>query len=144
MYRMAQVLTMHDLIADLKARCEQVAGLDVEVKPDSISVRPKSPHGFEVLLLLAGREIIVGYGGWHEHFRSEKDAVECFENGLKGVFRLVEYYRGKTAYKWVVQHLEHDRWTEYSTTALIFFPFWRRRRVRILQNAIQLPGGSGR
>lgn len=133
-----------DLIAELKARCGQVAGLHVEAGPDSISVRPKAARGFEVWLYVSGREIIVGYEGWHESFTSEEKAIKCFTNGLKGVFRLVEYYRGKTAYKWVVQQLEHDRWVEYSTTALIFFPFWRRRRVRILQNAIQLPGRHGR
>ncbi len=132
---------MHELIADLKARCEKVAGLDVEVGADSISARPRSPRGFEVWLALDGRRIIVGYAGWHEHFSSAKDAIECFENGLNGVFRLVEYCRGKTAYKWVVQYLRHDRWIEYGTTGLLFFPFWHRRRSMILQNAIQLPDG---
>lgn len=132
-----------DLIAELKSRCERVPGLVLEVNGDSIAVRPKSDKGFTVWLYIEGKQIVVGYEAWHERFSSEQKAARCFIDGLKGVRRLKTFYRGEKPYKWVVEHLNGDRWIEYSRTELIFSPFWRKRRIRILQNTIPFPGMAG-
>jgi hypothetical protein len=48
-------------------------------------------------------------------------------------------YRGSTPTKWTVESRKDGRWTPESETGLLFFPFWRRRRIAYLQNRL-LPG----
>jgi len=72
--------------------------------------------------------------GWHEHFRSFKEAVPCFLFGLTTKCRLITWTKGKMHYCWSVQAQEDGEWVTYDTTCLLIFPIWRRKRMLILQN----------
>lgn len=107
-----------------------------------IVVHPSSANGFDVSI---DAGLTVGFDGWHEHFTSPKDALNCFGFGLSDRCRLKVTLRGRVAHKWTVEWLEDGRWIEHSTTGLLFIPFWRAPRVEYRQNAIALvaPGLGG-
>ena len=76
----------------------------------------------------------MGFDGWHEHFDTEEEALNCFEFGLSGNCRLKVVYRGSFAHRWTLESKTDSGWREDSTTGLLVFPFWRRRRAVYLTN----------
>ncbi|MBI3861659.1 MAG: hypothetical protein HY290_07165 [Planctomycetia bacterium] len=108
---------------------------------DSITVDAASPTGFTVLLHAKNGKFTVGFDGWHEHFDSESDALDCFAMGLAGKCRLKVCRRGTIEYRWTLEYPSIDGWLEDSTTGLLFFPFWRRCEVIYRQNPVINPSG---
>ncbi len=102
----------------------------------TVTVEPPTANGFAVSLTEDAGKWVVGFGGWHEHFSSEDEAVNCFAFGLSDSCRLRVHYRGSFPYRWTVEARAGDGWREDSTTGLMFFPFWRRSRVEYRQNAV--------
>lgn len=101
-------------------------------EPAGMIVVPASaPNGFDVSI---SEDLRVGYDGWHEHFGTPDEAIECFALGLSNRCRLRVTYRGDSACKWTLELLEDGCWVEGSTTGLLFFPFWRAPRVEYRQN----------
>ncbi|GAB2524829.1 hypothetical protein GCM10027188_29720 [Lysobacter humi (ex Lee et al. 2017)] len=92
--------------------------------------------GFDVTLCAEETGYTVWLGPWHQHFElaEEQSASDCFVFGLSGESRLLVKSRGTRDYSWTLEALEQGEWRTYSTTALLFFPFWRRRTVRHLRN----------
>lgn len=123
-------------IETIRAKLQRYPHLIYEQKENSITVAPDSPDGFPVSLQEDGGCFVVGFGGWHEHFDSESEALNCFVFGLSDQCRLRVASRGSVDYRWTVQHLVNGRWCDESETGLLFFPFWRRRRERFHQNRI--------
>jgi hypothetical protein len=74
------------------------------------------------------------FNGWHEDFTEGEEALNCFAFGLSAQCRLLEYHRGNYAYKWALEVKRPTGWVRESVTALIFVPFWREKKVRVLQN----------
>ncbi|MCS7022659.1 MAG: hypothetical protein NZU63_12635 [Gemmataceae bacterium] len=110
--------------------------LEYHVTSGAVTVKPPNAGGFEVSLVEGESGWIVSFDGWHEHFTSEKEALDCFAFGLSDRCRLRISYRGSFPYRWTVEERTAEGWSEYSTTGLLFFPFWRRVRVEYRQNAI--------
>jgi len=104
-------------------------------EPSSITVKAKSPSGFDVSLH-EGEETAVYFEGWHDHFGVPEEAVQCFLFGLSSKCRIRVTERGGKAHSWVLETLREDQWVAYSTTGLLFFQFWRAPKVRYLQNGI--------
>ncbi len=100
----------------------------------SIIVHPASPDGFSVGCYQQGEHYTISFAGWHEEFDSEAEALNCFAFGLSEECRLRVLSRGRWDYRWILQHLVDGAWQDESETGLIFFPFWLRRRERVLQN----------
>jgi len=92
--------------------------------------------GFNVSLYISERDYVVYFDGWHEHFTSEQEAVNCFAFGLSTDCRLKVDYRGETPYRWAVEALKDGQWVADSSTGLLWFPFWRPHRVKYLQNKL--------
>ena len=107
-----------------------------DVAGSSITVRSAEPSGFDVSLCGSETEWIVSFDGWHEHFSSEKEALDCFAFGLSDRCRLKVTRRGRFPYRWVVESLSEDGWIPDSETGLLFFPFWLPRRVEYRQNSL--------
>ena len=103
----------------------------------TIVVHAPTPDGFDVSI---SEDLIVGYDGWHEHFDTPEQALECFAFGFSDQCRLKITYRGNFACKWTLESLVDGQWVEDSTTGLFFFPFWRTPRVEYRQNGL-LKGG---
>ena len=76
----------------------------------------------------------VFFEGWHEEFDDSEEALNCLAFGLSKDCRLKEHSRGSTPYKWTVEYLDGDNWEESSTTGTFFFPFWKSKKMRYLQN----------
>jgi hypothetical protein len=58
------------------------------VEGDTITVVPRDEDGFPVWLREEVGAYVVGFDGWHEHFDSEEDALNCFAFGLSGYCRV--------------------------------------------------------
>ena len=58
-----------------------------------VSVLPTSNKGFTVSLELNQDIFTVFYNGWHEDFKSEEEALNCFALGLSNECRLEEFCR---------------------------------------------------
>jgi hypothetical protein len=101
-----------------------------------ITIHPASEDGFSVSLEVRQNTFTASFEGWHEEFRSEDEALNCFAFGLSSECRLRVELRGRMAVRWTVEYLEDGEWREDSTVGLIFVPFWRRRRVVYLRNDI--------
>ncbi len=108
---------------------EHHPALSTRVEGDTITVEPLDEQGFTVSLYAADGSYTVGFDGWHEHFDSEGEALNCFAFGLSGDCRLKIVYRGSFAHRWTVEFKTDAGWEEDSTTGLLVYPFWRRPRV---------------
>lgn len=102
----------------------------------TIVVPAPVPGGFDVSV---NESLVVGYDGWHEEFETEDEALACFAFAFSDRCRLKVTLRGSFAYRWTLESLENGQWVEESTTGLLFFPFWRSRRIEYRQNPS--PGG---
>jgi hypothetical protein len=123
-------------IENIRAKLKRYPHLHYKRTSNSITVFPEPPEGFSVSSHEEGRRFVVGFGGWHEHFESESEALNCFAFGLSGQCRLRVTSRGVFEYRWTVQHLINGVWCDDSETGLLFFPFWRRRTERFYQNHV--------
>lgn len=99
----------------------------------SLSILPEDA-GFEVRIDVKPYTFIVSFKGWHEEFTKESDALNCFAFGLSNECRLQIEMRGSSEVRWTVQSLQGETWLDDSYSALMFFPFWRKRSVVHLRN----------
>ncbi len=121
-------------IEEVKEKLKNYPELEWEEENSTISVTPKD--GFTVWLTESEEDCTVGFNGWHEEFSDKSEALNCFAFGLSDKCRLKVYCRGSTEYKWVMESYENGIWVSYSTTALIFIPFWRKKQIKYLQNNV--------
>lgn len=135
--------------AEIRAREEvarelaKVPGLRFDVSEQRIRIEPLAEDGFPIEIFASGNgSYTVFFSAWHEEFLDEDSALDCFFFGLCEDCRLQVTARGRFDYCWTMQALEDGKWSSYSTTALLFFPFWRPKSVRYLQNRILRPPGS--
>jgi hypothetical protein len=136
-------------IEQIRERLARYPAVRVELtggdRPHALTVLPAGPEGFEVSIIESPGHWTVAYEGWHEEFDSERSALDCFAFGLSAACRLRVEYRGAAAVKWTLEVRSGGGWVEESTVGLFHPFFWRRRRVRYLQNdlvpAAGLPDG---
>lgn len=102
----------------------------------SITVAAPSPNGFSLTLTATQNGYVVFFDGWHEEFRSDEEALNCFAFGLSDQCRLKVFRRGQRDYKWTVESRTDAGWTEDSTTGLLFFPFWKGEEIVYRQNSV--------
>lgn len=117
-------------------RLRRYPQLVYRVSDGTIEVEPPNADGFAVSLTETANEWIVSFCGWHEHFTSEDEALNCFGFGLSDQCRLQIRYRGEFAYCWTVEERTENGWRQDSTTCMLFFPFWRRLRIEYRRNAV--------
>ena len=124
-------------IDEIRSRLSGHSLIRLNEQKNFIEAVPNTVEGFSVSLVNEGNQFTVTYdNGWHEHFESAEDALNCFGFGLSEKCRLKIRLAGSLAYKWTVEYSEEDRWFEDSTTGLMFFPFWRRRHTLYRRNQI--------
>ena len=105
-------------------------------------MRPPGETSFTVGLSESREGYTVYFEGWHEDVGSEEEALNLFAMGLSDSTRLRVTSRGAKDHCWTVETREGDSWATGSTTGLLFFPFWRRKAVRYLQNAVLTEAGG--
>ncbi len=125
-----------NVIEKVNAELAEFSSITHEADDRSVTVPPASPQGFTVSLELDEPGYVVFYDGWHQHFEAgrEADAVNCFWLGLTPACRLRVRRRGGRAYRWTMQYLHEGRWRFGGVISLLFFRFWRRKEVVVLQN----------
>jgi len=123
-------------IEKIKERLSSYPAPKYIISGSTITIEAPSPDGFSVSLIEGTTEWIVHFDGWHEHFDTEDEALNCFMFGLSNECRLQITLRGTFPYRWTVQKGIENEWDPDSTTGLIFFPFWRRKRVEYRQNDV--------
>jgi hypothetical protein len=103
-----------------------------------VTVRALEPTGFDVCFAQEAEGYAVYFGPWHQHFSraDAQSALECFAFGLSEDARLKVHSKGGKDYRWTLEALDNGVWHTHSTTGLLFFPFWRKRQVRHLQNRV--------
>ena len=121
-------------ISHILEKLKKYPELDFEKSETSICVKPA--NGFDVWLRENANTLTVGFSNWHEEFDELEEALDCFAFGLSNKCRLKVFKRGDYEYKWVVQALHENEWYDESTNALLFFPFWRKKQVHFLQDAV--------
>ena len=120
-------------IQEALQKCPQVAR---EVTAGFLEIPAQSPSGFRVWIEERADGCTVGFEGWHEAFTDREAAFNCFSFGLTTACKLRVHRRGRTDYKWQLLHRVSDNWKAESETSLLFFPFWKRKEERELQNDI--------
>ena len=124
-------------IEELKRRLDTLPNARYKSDAHSITVFPNDTDGFEVSITRnSENSYTVSFNGWHEDFEDVEETINVFGLGLSDECRLKEYRRGNFAYKWTVETLENGQWLEHSTTALLIFPFWRKRQTHYLHNRL--------
>lgn len=113
-----------------------------EHRSDAIRVLAPNEEGYEVALLIRpdGCGYTVCLATWHMEFADEHSAIGTFLGGLSEGYRLRVASRGNVDYRWTIQYKEANGWIDGSTVGIFSYPFWKRTRVRYLQNnLIPLP-----
>lgn len=128
-------------IEEIQQRLAKYPHLTYTVRDNAIKVDAPSPEGFDLIFVENSGEWIVFFDGWHEHFESRDEALDCFAFGLSSECRLEVTLRGSFPYRWRVQSRTADGWETENTTTLLCFPFWRRRRVEYRRNDVLPDGG---
>jgi hypothetical protein len=138
MTRLADQTSSASPLQAIREKLRKYPQLSVTDTDDAITVKAQSADGFDVSFQSDGDEYIVSMAGWHAHFDlSQRDtALNCFAFGLSDRARLEVHARGGRDYRWTLEALEDDGWRPDSTTGLLFYPFWRSKRVRYLRNAV--------
>ena len=124
-----------DAIREKLRRYPQLSVVDAD---DGITVKAQTADGFDVSFHTDGDEYTVQMAGWHARFdlTQRETALNCFAFGLSDTARLEVHSRGGKDYLWTLESLEDDGWRPDSTTGLLLYPFWRRKTVRYLRNAV--------
>lgn len=125
-------------IERIRDRLQKHPMLSFHEAADTITVEPQSDNGFSVSLAVLKTEFVVSFDGWHGHFKSEDEALNCFALGLSDQCRLKVHRRAGGEYRWTLEHLTNDGWKADSETGRLFFPFWGRREIIYRQNRLSL------
>ena len=129
-----------DVFEQVRARIAKHPELRCSESENAIEVFPPGEGTFPVGLFREPKGFAVHFAGWHQHFASPREALDCFSYGLFGECRLRVSYRGSTAHRWTLEEHRHGEWREESSTGLFFFPFWRPARTEILENRLRPSG----
>ncbi len=121
-------------IDEIKEKLRKYPQVKFETEDNYIVVFPISESGFEVGLTVLEDGYRVNFESWYETFEDEGEALNCFAFGLTSACRVKEYCRGNKAYKWRLESEENGIWTEGSFVVLFFYPFWKEKVIRYLQN----------
>jgi|SRR5712671_6990855 len=122
-----------DPIERLKAKLAKHPELKFTSTRTSVKVAAPS-GGFSVSLYASPEDYVVHFDGWHQHFSSTDQALDCFAFAYSSECRLAITYRGGTPVKWVLEYLKEGRWQVDSEVGHFLIPFWLRPHVVYKQN----------
>ncbi len=79
-------------------------------KDSLLTIYAQTSNGFNVSIEQLPTEFVVAFEGWHEHFKDEADALNCFVFGLSEECRLRIVSRGGIDCCWIVEALKEGNW----------------------------------
>ncbi|CAN5613168.1 hypothetical protein BH11ARM2_BH11ARM2_21700 [soil metagenome] len=107
-----------------------------EREENRLFVVPISEDGFTVLIFSEGETVSVYCNGWHDDFEDGEEAARFFLFALTNGVRLQVQSRNGEAYKWTLEVLQDEKWSQVSKTGLLIIPFWQRKTEATLQNRV--------
>jgi hypothetical protein len=114
---------------------KQYSGVRYESRSDAIRALAADANGYEVALLMQPQPCYtVCLATWHMEFTDENSAIGTFLGGLTEGYRLKVASRGNVDYRWTIQYRESYGWRDGSTVCVFGYKFWRRKKIRYLQN----------
>jgi hypothetical protein len=115
----------------------QYPAMRYEFRGDAVRVLAPNESGYEVALLVhPGSHYTVCLATWHMEFADSHDAIGTFLGGLSEAYRLEVTSRGGVDYLWRIQYQESYGWRSGSAVGIFRVKFWRRKKIRYLQNHI--------
>ncbi|MEN5088569.1 hypothetical protein ABE426_19050 [Sphingobacterium faecium] len=135
-------MTEQNIIQTVVKELKKYPGIKFSKKNDSeLKIFGRENTGFDILLLLGGRDNMLYFGPFHWHFdNSEEEINEMLDYiafGLAGIARLKEYSIKGKGYKWTIQMQDQDgNWLDDETMALMNIKFNAESDVKYLQNEI--------
>ena len=126
---------MHPTIQKLKDKLDKYPNIKYQFEDNSLTVSSTEETTFPVSLHVNRHVFTVSFKSWHEDFKHEKEALNCFMLGLTNLCRLKVLSRGKFEYKWILEYKEGAHWLQDSETGLLFFPFWIKKKSKYLKNS---------
>jgi len=127
------------LISRIQDELREYPSLTVRMGKGQLEIIPQTDAGFSVWVSETPSHFTVGFEGWHEQFSDLDEALNCFFFGLSSSCRLRVSRRGDVDYKWQVLHQVDGRWVVDGEVGFLFFPFWRKKETRELQNDLVKP-----
>jgi hypothetical protein len=127
---------MNEIIEKIKEKLEKYPQVKKNIGKNYLIIYPETKNGFQVRIDVGTSKYTVSFNGWHEEFSNPEKALNCFAFGLSEECRLKVHTRGNFEYKWEVESQKENQWVSDSETGLIFSPFWRKKKIKYLQNSI--------
>ncbi len=125
-----------DAIAALQALLRRYPHVQYTATAKQLTIHPVTADGFEILLSVESQTYRVAFEGWHESYPDVGEALDVIGLGLSPTARLEVQYCGRAPHRWTLQVDRGGQWVSVSDVGLLFYPFWRSRRVRHLQNRL--------
>lgn len=132
---------MNESIFDrIQAILNNYPSITYKYESDTIEIPNQTENGFSIFCYINpddNSEYTLQYDNWHEHFSTETEEERLlwwFLFGLTDKCQLQVKYAGTFEYLWSVYEFQNNKWNHCFSTGLIFFPFWKKRTVKIFQN----------
>ena len=136
-----QALGLRDapLISRLQESLQNYPHITYQAGMHYLEIPAQTRNGFRVWFRERAGRYTIGFEKWHEEFTNAASAFNFFVFGLSRACRLKVLSCGGVDYKWQVQRRLDRRWVAVSESGMAFFPFWRKKMERFLQNDIIKP-----
>jgi hypothetical protein len=132
----ARGLRGSSLISNIEAALQKYPHLTYLAGLHQLEVPAQTRNGFRVWIRQRAGRYTLGFEKWHQEFTRPEPAFDFFMFGLSRLCRIRVLSCGGVDYKWMVErHLDH-RWVAVSESGMVFYPFWWKRKERLLQNDI--------
>jgi hypothetical protein len=124
------------LISSIEVALQQYSHINYLAGLYHLEVPAQTRNGFRVWIRQRAGRYTLGFEKWHQEFTSAAPAFEFFMFGLSRGCRLRVLSCGGVDYKWQVQRQLDRRWVTVSESGLVVYPFWWKKKERLLQNEI--------
>ena len=123
-------------IEKIVAILQQYPAVRYEFRADAIRAFAPDENGYELAPLMHPQHYPVCLATWHMEFADENEAIGTFLGGLSEGYRLEVTSRGGADYLWRIQYRDSHGWRSGSAVGIFRIKFWRRKKLRYLQNHI--------
>lgn len=123
-------------LAELRQRLEGHPRIRFKSGDTQLTIYAKDESGFDITVIDEEFQVTVYFAGWHEHFDTMEEALQCVGFGLSDQCRIKVDRRGSTPYRWTLEYRDGEGWKFEGLTSLVLYPYWRRKSVGYLQNHI--------
>ncbi|MFK8012687.1 MAG: hypothetical protein AB8B80_11635 [Marinicellaceae bacterium] len=114
-----------------------------------VTIHKANSNGFDVIVSMDELDVyILTDCGYHDHwrlteFKNNNEALESIfglvRDMLSENMQIKVMLSNKSPYRWILQFKEESQWMDESTTGLLFWNYFGRRREEVYKNQHLLP-----